>query len=234
MIASKNKYTLMQKKQYASGTSNHQEHNNNDKYWDVLLSDLKDTKKWKSKKALDFACGKGRNITNMFKLCEWDRIDGIDISPGNIEYCKQTYKAQNSFWYVNNGTDISDLRNNEYHFVMSTIALQHIPVYEIRRSLITDILRTMAPGAVFSFQMGFGANTDVQNKSAYFDNSYDARGTNSLHDVTVSSEQEIADDLKDIGFVNITSQVTDTLSSENIDLDLGHPAWIWVRCEKTK
>ena len=70
-----NNYTQMQKSSYNMGTSNHLEHNDNPDYWDILLGDLKDKNKWKNKKALDFACGKGRNVINMLSLCDWERVD---------------------------------------------------------------------------------------------------------------------------------------------------------------
>ena len=147
---SDNKYTQMQKNEYFGGTSNHPEHNSNPDYWDILLGDLKDKENWNDKVALDFACGKGRNVSNMFNLCNWNRVDGIDISIGNIDYNKETYKNQNSNWYSTNGIDVSDLKAGEYDFIMSTIALQHIPVYDIRKSLISDLFRTLKPNGLFN------------------------------------------------------------------------------------
>ena len=56
-MVNNNKYTNMQKMQYASGTSNHEEHNMNPDYWNILLGDLQNKENWKGKVALDFACG---------------------------------------------------------------------------------------------------------------------------------------------------------------------------------
>lgn len=217
----------MQKGAYSSGTTNHPEHNDNPNYWDILLSDLKDKEKWEDKVGLDFACGKGRNVTNMLSLCNWKRVDGIDISEANIVYCNEKNKTQNSNWYVNNGVDVSELNSNEYDFIMSTIALQHIPVYDIRKSLITDLLRTLKPGGLFSFQMGYGKNiNEGEIRSGYYENIYEARGTNSAHDVRVQSESEITEDLTNIGFVNIETYVKETFS------DKGHPSWVYVKAYK--
>ena len=218
----------MQKKAYAGGTSNHEEHNTNSDYWDILLSDLKDKEKWNNKVALDFACGRGRNVTNMLSLCDWKRVDGVDISNANIEYNKQDFKNQNSEWYCNNGVDVSDLKENEYDFIMSTIALQHIPVYDIRKSLITDLLRTLKSGGLFSFQMGYGEGLDSElgRRSSYYDNSYDAKGTNSVHDVRINNEQDVIDDLTNIGYVNVTTEVRESYS------DSGHTHWIYIKAYK--
>jgi SAM-dependent methyltransferase len=225
-----NKFTNMQKSAYSQGTSNHLEHNDNPDYWDILLGDLKDKKKWKGKYALDFACGKGRNVTNMLSLADWVRVDGIDISEGNIQYCKETYDADKSHWFCNNGIDLADLESDKYSFAMSTIALQHIPVYSIRKNIITEIFRTLEPGGLFSFQMGYGSNLDDsmgRPRSAYYEDSFDAGGTNSLHDVRIQSEAEVIDDLKAIGFTTVETFVRDTFS------DYGHPQWIYVKAYKS-
>lgn len=226
-----NIYTLMQKSKYRQGTSNHQEHNTNPDYWGILLGDLKNKHLWQDCTALDFACGKGRNVTNMLSLCDWSRVDGIDISEGNIQHCEKTYAHQASRWYTNNGVDVSCLKSDEYDFIMSTIALQHIPVYDIRKSLISDLFRCLKPNGLFSFQMGYGQGLIDPSglnrpRSKYFDNCYMASGTNADHDVRVQSEEEITNDLYDIGFVQVEAIVRDSFS------DLGHPNWIYVKCRK--
>jgi len=228
MVSNDNKYTNMQKNAYSHGTSNHDEHNTNPNYWEILLGDLQNGEKWKGKIALDFACGRGRNVTNMLNLCDWERVDGIDISESNITQNKNDYQNQNSDWYCNNGVDVSDLKDNEYDFIMSTIALQHIPVYDIRKSLITDLLRTLKSGGVFSFQMGFGEGleSELGPRVSYFENHYDAPGTNSVCDVRVQNVEDIIKDLKEIGFTNITTEVRESYS------DSGHPQWIYVKAYK--
>jgi ubiquinone/menaquinone biosynthesis C-methylase UbiE len=227
MVSNDNKYTNMQKGAYANGTSNHEEHNTNPDYWNILLGDLQTKENWDGKVALDFACGKGRNITNMLNLCDWARVDGIDISEVNISHNKNEYQSQNSNWYCNNGIDVSDLKDNEYDFIMSTIALQHIPVYDIRKSLITDLLRTLKSGGLFSFQMGYGKEIlSTENRIPYFENHYDANGTNSVCDVRVQNIEDIIKDLQEIGYTNVTTEVRESYS------DNGHPEWIYVKAYK--
>jgi len=230
MVSKNNNYTTMQKSSYHNGTSNHPEHNDNPDYWNILLSDLKDSDRWIGKTALDFASGKGRNVSNMLSMCNWNRVDGVDISEGNIQFCKSSYNPKFSNWYCNNGIDVSELKTDEYDFIMSTIALQHIPVYDIRKSLITDLLRTLKPGGLFSFQMGFGEGLDspLGPRSSYYTNFYDARGTNSRHDVRVHSESDVIEDLANIGYVNITTNVRESFS------DKGHLQWIYVKAYKPK
>jgi SAM-dependent methyltransferase len=233
----KQEYASMQKHFYYGGTTNHLIHNNNKNYWNILLSDLKEAEKWRGEKALDFGSGKGRNVTNMLSLCNWERVDGVDISVQNIKHCQANYEGQASRWYLNDGLGLSCIPGaEEYSFVMSTIALQHIAVYEIRKSIIQDIYRLLKPQGVFSFQMGYGENMNLdplgRPKASYYENAYHAHSTNSEYDVRVTSEQDIIEDMKNIGFTEVETTITDTLSDNGEVLDIGHPNWIWVRCVK--
>jgi hypothetical protein len=72
---------------------------------------------------------------------EFNRVDGIDISPANISFCSSTYQNQPSNFYLNNGIDLQDLKSDEYDFVMSTIVFQHICVHELRYKLKQEIFR---------------------------------------------------------------------------------------------
>lgn len=229
MILKENKYTNMQKNAYKDGTTNHEEHNRNQDYWDILLGDLKNSEEWVGKSALDFACGKGRNVLNMYSISNWLKVDGVDISESNIDYCKKTYTNMPFNWFCNNGVDLSELNDNNYDFVMSTIALQHIPVYDIRKNILMEIFRVLKPEGLFSFQMGFGEDLSDslgRSKSSYYENAYDAVGTNSLHDVRVQNEEDIKKDLNEIGFKNIKTEIRNSYS------DAGHPKWIYVKCYK--
>jgi SAM-dependent methyltransferase len=213
---------------YSGGTNNHPEHNPNPLYWDVLLGDLKQNpEQWAGKAALDFGCGKGRNVTNMKQLANFDRVDGVDISQNNIDYCVQTQPTRSTF-YKNNGNNLEDLQDNTYDFVMSTIVFQHLCVHELRVNLKKEIYRVMKSGGIFSFQMGYGpldyaGNTKVRD---YYENSYTAENSNGSNDIRVSDPRQLIDDLEAIGFVNVTYRVEQPWS------DGGHPNWIYVRCEK--
>jgi SAM-dependent methyltransferase len=224
-----NYYLNMLNEVYNMGTNNHPEHNPNPKYWDMLLGSIKFfPEKWDSKKALDFGCGKGRNVTNMLSLANWDRVDGIDVSNTNVDFCKATYINQRSNFFKNNGHDLSDLKDNDYDFVMSTIVFQHICVHELRYNLKKEIHRVLNSGGEFSFQMGFGpldwyGNT---NHRSYFENGYYASNSNGSNDVRVSDPEELINDLKKIGFKDITYSI------EEPWCDGGHPAWIYVKCYK--
>ena len=97
-----------------------------------------------------------------------------------------------------------------------------------RKSLITDLLRTLKPGGLFSFQMGFGEGLEspIGPRSSYYDNSYEVGGTNSKHDVRVHNEGEVVLDLLEIGYTNIKTEVRESYS------DSGHTHWIYVKAYK--
>jgi ubiquinone/menaquinone biosynthesis C-methylase UbiE len=224
-----NTYVNMLNNAYKDGTNNHPEHNDNPLYWDLLLKDIKQSpSNFDGKVALDFGCGKGRNVTNMLTLANFKRVDGIDISNDNINYCKETYINQSSNFYKNNGSDLSDLNSEEYDFVMSTIVFQHICVHELRFKLKEEIYRVLKPNGIFSFQMGYGNMefTGHTNPKAYYENYYDATNSNGSNDVRISDENELIDDLKSIGFKNITFEIHPPFN------DTGHPNWIYVNAIK--
>lgn len=211
---------------YRGGTTNHEQHNSNPDYWGILLKDIKGN--YDNRVGLDFGCGKGRNVTNMLTLSDWKHVDGIDISTGNIQYCKDVYKDQPSAFYANSGKDLQPLLSNTYDFVMSTIVFQHICVHELRMSLMRDIYRVMKSGGIFSFQMGYG---DMNFKGdavphEYYANNYDAANSNGTFDVRVTDEEFLRKDLEEIGFRDIEFSITNSWE------DGGHLQWIYTRCKK--
>jgi len=155
-------------------------------------------------------------------------VDGCDLSEANVNYCRANFNFPSQF-YKANGQDTGVPFSNYYDFVMTTISLQHIPVYDIRRSILEDILRVLKPGGRFSFQMGYGPDlldSLGRPRSGYFENSFGANSTNGNHDVRVTSVAELENDLYEIGFTGIRAQVRDSFS------DLGHPQWIYIHCLK--
>jgi len=231
MIDPNNPYTKMQKMDYereASGMNkeNHKIHNDNPDYWSILVSDTETG--FEDKVGLDFGCGCGRNVQNLWK--RFKRMDGCDISSGNINFSTQNNRAignTKSKFYVTDGTNLQPVPRNEYDFVMSTIVLQHIPIYDIRYGILKDILRVMKPGGLLSFQMGFG-KADISDGAGianYHDNAYQARSTNSSYDVQVLDATDILEDLYKIGFTNITYQFGKPWTDR-------HPQWIFMKARK--
>lgn len=211
---------------YSVGTSNHLEHNDNVDYFNILLSPItSDSIYYKNKTAMDFGCGKGRNVVNLFDLAEWKKVDGVDISGGNIEYCKNTYKNLPSEFFQNNGLDLKSIADETYDFVMSTIVFQHIPVWSIRYGLKQEIFRCLKHKGVFSFQMGFGNDlSSKHNHKAYPEDLETFSGSNGMCDVQITPETKdlLLNDLAKIGFSDIKYQIRPSY------IDDSHSNWIYI------
>jgi SAM-dependent methyltransferase len=93
-----------------------------------------------------------------------------------------------------------------------------------------EIYRVLKPGGYFCFQMGYGPRFlfDNQLSSAeYYENVFDARGSNGWHDVEVLDEKHLINDLiYKIGFKEYTSDIRPTGPGDV------HQNWIWIRVRK--
>ena len=228
MIEIDNRYTQMQLNQY-NAEANQWSEQNRDKVvgsfdlhnqwndYEILFKRIENTK---DKLAIDFGCGPGRNLVrynNTFK-----RLDGVDISPINIEkaklYCFRNGIINNNF-YVNNGIDLDIIESEQYDVVMSTITLQHICVYDIRKSLFKEFHRVLKSGGILTAQMGYGSPSPQTVE--YYENYYDAEGTNRICDVCIESYKQLEDDLLEIGFTDFQYKITPVGPGDF------HPNWIF-------
>lgn len=173
---------------------------------------------------LDFACGPGRNIVKYNG--RFKRLDGVDISSVNIEKA-QAYTANRgieTILYTSTGTDISIVPSNQYDFVMSTIALQHICVYDIRYSIMKDIHRVLKNGGAFTAQMGFGSPSP--QTVGYYENYYDAESSNRECDVCIEKPEQLQKDLLEIGYKDFHYTIGPVGPGDM------HPNWIYFNCIK--
>lgn len=230
-----NKYTKMQQSQYDQDASNwsvdnrdpvvgtFDQHNLWQDYDDFLFKGINTS----GKIALDFGCGPGRNIVkfaNRFAM-----IDGVDISQLNLDNALKWFEHNKISitprLFKNNGIDISVITDNNYYdIVFSTICMQHICVHDIRMSLLKDFYRVLKPGGHICIQMGFGTNHP--RTVGYYDNFYDAPGTNSMMDTRVEDPQHLKSDLESIGFSNFDFDIRPVGPGD------GHTNWIFFRAQK--
>lgn len=211
-LTSDNPYTRMQHKFYEAEAANmaienHRGHDFNPDYYGLLLSDIVERPlQWRGKRALDFGCGSGRNIDNLLCLAEWEAVYGCDISSANIKQAEafllDAGRGRFELW-VTSGIDLLPLKSDDFDFVMSTIVLQHIPVWKIRHSILTDIYRVLRAGGLFSFQMA----VHHAGVATYYENVWDAHGTNGAYDVSVDNVLDLINELRGIGFGNIQTRI---------------------------
>jgi ubiquinone/menaquinone biosynthesis C-methylase UbiE len=233
MVDSNNKYTQMQLKQYNTNAVEWSDTNrdpvvgrfdihNEWEDYEHLFTNLNNQD---SLIGLDWACGPGRNIVKYKD--RFSRLDGVDLSPVILEkaavYLKNN-KVNNSLLYLSNGVDLSPIPSSFYDFVMSTIAFQHICVYDIRFSILSETYRVLKPGGILTFQMGFGSPSP--KTVGYYENFYEAKGTNRLCDVCVETPDQIEKDLLKIGFTNFNYYIGAPGPGE------AHPNWIYFNATK--
>lgn len=229
---SSNRYTNMQRSVYERegytgnmNKENHGQHNSNPDYWNILVKDTEDPS-FLNKKGLDFGCGCGRNVQNIVK--RFNRMDGVDIASELIKQCRinlsnDGYDETRAKFYTCDGVSLSCIESDQYDFLMSTIVLQHICVHEIRYNYLKEFFRVMKSGGILSIQMGYG--TGHPTTRDYYDNYYDAQGTNSVCDTRVTDPSQIVKDLESVGFSNITYTIRNSWCD-------AHTEWIYVRAVK--
>lgn len=174
-------------------------HNQWEDYDRYLMKYVDET--FKTKVALDFACGPGRNIVKYYQ--RFARIDGADISPENIANAEANLRYHHvplPHFFVTSGVDCGPVEDNSYDFIFSTIALQHICVYSIRYKILTAMYAALKRGGRISIQMGFGKQVPEKNSVAYHDNAYNAMDTNGATDTRVEDPNDVERDLLAIGF----------------------------------
>jgi ubiquinone/menaquinone biosynthesis C-methylase UbiE len=233
MIEVNNRYTKMQLNQYNELANQWSEENrdpvvgtfdlhNQWTDYEILFERIKIAKE---KVVLDFGCGPGRNIVRYKGI--FKRMDGVDISPVNIEKAK-LYAFKNGIinnnFYTNNGVDLSEINSDEYDVVMSTITLQHICVYEIRKNLFKEFHRVLKDGGIFTAQMGYGFPSPMT--VGYYENYYDAQISNRGCDVCIQSAKQLEDDLLEIGFKDFQYKITQVGPGDC------HPNWIFFSATK--
>jgi len=188
--------------------------------------------------ALDYGTGPGRNIIKFNH--RFKRIDGVDIGEKNIENAKINLKnagITESNLYVCDGKS-TPVENESYDVWFSVICLQHIACYDIRYSIFEDAYRVLKPNGHICFQMAFGGrdtsshNFNVYAKShvimtaGYYDNDVNAKTTNGMHDVSVTEDRQIIDDLEKIGFTDIL------IDHRPTGPGCSHKEWIFVQGTK--
>lgn len=154
--------------------------------------------------AFDYACGEGRMVRRMSSF--FKRVDGCDLSAKMVSAAQQRCPQSNI--YPCDGMSCGSAAEGTYDFVYTTLSLQHICVYETRRSIIEGLQRLLKPSGKMTLQMVFSKYfpyvpdknnrrvTDGQlveyfredtHNAGYFDNKYEAQSTNGLCDVVIGT-----------------------------------------------
>jgi ubiquinone/menaquinone biosynthesis C-methylase UbiE len=206
-------------------------HNGHEDYKTFLWKDIPDLS---SKDVLDFGCGPGRNL--VFYANTFKSIDGVDLARQNLEMAYQ-WLAEEGFdvskfkLFETNGVDLSNIPDESYDVVMSTICLQHISVHEIRYQLLEEFYRILRPNGFITVQLLL--DSEKPGTVKYYDNLYDAGDTNGAHDCTVENPEYVKSDLEKIGFTNFHHYIRP--SAELLGGKIGPMTdnnWLYVNAQK--
>jgi ubiquinone/menaquinone biosynthesis C-methylase UbiE len=234
---SKEQYNEMQRREYELEASkwsledrdrvvgSFEAHNNHADYENFLLNGFEK----RPMIGLDFGCGPGRNLVRFGP--QFKRLDGVDIAANNLVNAK-VWLQYNKLWREEirlihcNGTDLAGIESGHYDLIISTITLQHICSYTIRFHYFEEFYRVLKDDGWISLQMGFGPKVDVRQKADYYDDYFDAEGTNGHADTMVTSPDQLSNDLEKIGFRNFHYDIRPTGPGDK------HPNWIFFRAQK--
>ena len=158
----------------------------------------------------------------------------MDIDPRNLEYASAYLEfngiSPNRYnLYLGDGLGINPMPNeSKYDFIYSTICLQHIAVYKIRRQILVDTLNLLAIGGTACIQVGYG----WKGPAGWFDNHYDAIGTNGGFDASIPDAMtldSVKRDLLEIGFSKVHMVLKPSPHPElNNEY---HPYWLFMHLE---
>jgi SAM-dependent methyltransferase len=103
------------------------------------------------RRALDFGCGVGRLTQAM--AYHFERCDGVDISASMLRVARHfNPHAERCVYHRNVAPDLALFADASFNFVYSTLVLQHMdPRYS--KGYIAELLRVLAPGGLFVFQL---------------------------------------------------------------------------------
>lgn len=188
----------------------------------------------RTKVALDFGCGPGRNIARWHHL--FKRIDGVDICQQNLDNARVWIAANglnpnNYVLKTCGGMGLAKVRDGTYDVVMSTLTLQHICVHRTRLKILKEFNRVLRGGGWITIQMGYGDGPNrrggMRHSVPYFQNYPKADGTNGEWDTRVEDPKFLEHDLDVAGFVDFEYWIRPKGPHEAV-----HPNWIFFRARK--
>jgi len=208
------RYLSMQKREYNKNNESpeaivgHYAYHENFPYESNLLCFNGDVRKpifneFSNKRAFDVGCGEGRMVRRMRSF--FSEVDGADISEKMVAAARE--RCGDSNIYLTSGSNCGDAKADFYDFVYCTISLQHIGSYDVRRSILKDIVRILKDDGKITLQflfakhfpylttgaLGVVANTLVEimphncQHASYMENKFDAEKTNSGCDVVMGT-----------------------------------------------
>ncbi len=120
-----------------------------DIFWNDNSIFFKNFKKLDCENIIELACGRGRHVQKYQDSSK--TITLVDSSKNNIESCKNRFKKLEKIeYYLNNGTDLSELKDSMYSSIFSYDAMVHFELFDIA-SYLFETYRVLKTGGLGLF-----------------------------------------------------------------------------------
>jgi len=102
-------------------------------------------------RALEIGIGVGRNLVHLAE--HFERVDGVDVSPTMVALAREHGLPANVEVQATNGRDLAPFADDTFHFVFSTLVLQHIAEEDVVAGYIRETARVLRPGGRAALQL---------------------------------------------------------------------------------
>lgn len=93
---------------------------------DALLGSVESDWSWEGKRVLDFGCGVGRLLRYLTTEAEVAQIDGCDMHPESIEWCKANLEPPFNFFLNSSTPPLSEVEDETYDLVVAVSVFTHV------------------------------------------------------------------------------------------------------------
>lgn len=141
---------------------------------------------------LDLGCGVGRMTAPLAP--HFAKVVGVDVADAMINDANRLHAdIENLSFLVNDGSSLSDLKDNSFDLVLSYSVLPHLPL-SVCESYFKEVNRVLKPNGWFRFQFWIGnerrmSDSDTLNIRVYSERQFTA--LNEVAGLTIETREEI-------------------------------------------
>ncbi len=102
------------------------------------------------RRMLEIGCGPGRTAEAF--AAEFERVDGIDVSPEMLRRARARSLPPNLVLTATSGADLAPFEDGAFDFVFSHLVFQHIADEAVVASYLREVARVLAPAGLALLQ----------------------------------------------------------------------------------